>query len=275
MKRFLVCSGLIACICIGPSAAGEVPDQSSDIESETHRLQKELRQIEAQRQTNRQDMETDRRDFSDYRSRTDKRLALMRSDIDSLKRETVRNQSRSDSLGALIQSAQSRKREVELSRDRLRGRVIASCDNLDAAALCLSPQSLGRIRSSIALVKNDLATRTIECPEGFARLTQIVGLMRDATGSIQTSKENSPVPDIRGTAVRLRVGCIMDAVADSKGTVCYLWSGNKADGSPVWKAAADKTAAQEIVRAVAVREGKALPAFVDLPLAAAQMGVAP
>jgi len=64
--------------------------------------------------------------------------------------------------------------------------------------------SLGRIRSSLALVKSDLAAKTIECAEGFARLAQIVGLMRDATASIQTSSETSPVPDIRGLVARLR-----------------------------------------------------------------------
>jgi hypothetical protein len=274
MIRFVNCLGLIAFVYIGLSAAGQASDQSSDIESETHRLQKELQQIESQRQTNRQDMENDNREFVEYRSRTDKRLASMRADIDSLKRETVRNQSRSDSLGALIQSAQATKREIELSGDRLRGRILDSCDKLDAQSLWLSPQSLGRIRSSIALVKSDLATKTIECAEGFARLAQIVGLMRDASASIQTSSETSPVPDIRGTAVRLRVGCMMDAVADSKGTVCYLWTGNTTGGEPVWKPAADKTAAFEIVHAAAVREGKALPAFVDLPLAEVKEGVA-
>jgi len=66
----------------------------------------------------------------------------------------------------------------------------------------------------------------------------------------------------------------MDAVADSKGTVCYVWTGNNNGGEPVWKPAADKIAASEIVHAVAVREGKALPAFVDLPLAEVKERVA-
>jgi hypothetical protein len=144
--------------------------------------------------------------------------------------------------------------------------LIASCDKLDAATLLLSPQSLSRVRSSIALVKSDLSSKTIECAEGFNRLAQIVGLLREATGSIQTSSETSPVPDIRGTAVRLRVGCFMDAVSDSKGTICYVWTGNNANSLPVWKPAQDKSTAAEIVHAVAVREGKALPSFVDLPL---------
>jgi hypothetical protein len=198
----------------------------------------------------------------------------MHSEIDSLKRETIRSQSRGDSLGALIQTAQTRKREIELSRDRLRSRLIASCDKLDAATLLLSPQSLPRVRSAIALVKSDLSSKTIECAEGFNRLAQIVGQLREATGSIQTSSETSPVPDIRGTAVRLRVGCFMDAVADSKGTICCVWTGNNANGAPVWKPAKDKSTAAEIVHAVAVREGKALPAFVDLPLSEVSEGSA-
>jgi hypothetical protein len=274
MKRFQYVFPLIASAFISLAAGGESDDRPADADNDMLRLRKELHQIQTQRQNNRQDMETEQRDFAAYRARIGKRLASARSDIDSLKHETVRNQTRSDSLSSLIQSAQLRKRDIELSREALRNRLRNSCDKLDAMAVRLSPQSQGQIRSSIDLVKNDLATKTIECPEGFTRLAQIIGLMRDATGSIQTSSENSPIPDIHGAAVRLRVGCIMDAVTDSKGSVCYLWKGNKADGSPVWQAADDKSLGAEIVHAVAVREGKALPSFVNLPLAAVREGAA-
>jgi len=43
----------------------------------------------------------------------------------------------------------------------------------------------------------------------------------------------------------------------------------------VWKPADNTSIGPEIVHAVAVREGKALPALVDLPLTAAQKGVMP
>jgi Protein of unknown function (DUF3450) len=273
MKRLMNGLFFLTFVSIGLAAAGEGGDQSADADNEMVRLRKELHQIQTQRQNNRQDMEAEQRDFAAYRARTDKRLASARSDIDSVKHETVRNQTRSDSLSSLIQSAQLKKRDIELSRDALRNRLQNSCDKLNAMAIRLSPQSQAQTRSSIDLVKNDLAARTIESPEAFARLAQIIGLMRDATGSIQTSSENSPLPDIRGTCVRLRVGCVMDAVADSKGTVCYLWNGNRADGSPVWRTADDKASGPEIVHAVAVREGKALPSFVNLPLAEVRKGV--
>ena len=146
---------------------------------------------------------------------------------------------------------------------------------LDTLAAKLPPVSQGQIRSSIALVKNDLASKTIECPEAFNRLAQIVSLMRDVSSSIQTTGGNSPIPDIVGSVVQLRIGCVMDAIADSKGSVCYVWAGNNPNGAPQWKDAGDKAIAAEIVHGVAVREGKALPALISLPLAASQNGVAP
>ena len=275
MIRYSTVFSIAALVCIGFAAAEEIADQSGDIDNELRRLRKELSQIQMQRQNNRRDVESDQHDLAVYRDRTGKRLASVRSDIDSLKRETLRYQKRSDSLSALMQSAQLHKREIELSREALRNRILSSCDKLDTEATGLSPQTQGQIRSSVALVKSDLATKTIECPEAFSRLAQVINLMREATGSIQTGSEKSPVADIRGTATRLRVGCIMEAVADPTGAVCYLWNGNNADGTPIWKAADDKAAGPEIVHAVAVREGKALPSFVSLPLASLQKGVAP
>jgi len=272
MKLFVNIYLFISFVYIGLVAAGESSDNSADVDNDMVRLRKELHQIQTQRQNNRQDMETEQRDFAAYRARIAKRLASVRSDIDSLKRETVRNQTRSDSLSSLIQSAQLKKRDIELSREALKTRLRSSCDKLDAIAMRLCPQSQGQIRSSIELVKTDLAAKTIECAEAFARCAQIINLMRDATGSIQTSSENSPLPDIRGASVRLRVGSVMDAVTDPKGTVCYLWKGNNPDGSPLWQAATDKSIGPEIVHAVAVREGKALPSFVNLPLTVVQKG---
>ena len=158
------------------------------------------------------------------------------------------------------------KHNVDLLNEALIIRLANSCDVLDKEAIGLPQENQGQIRSSIALVKNDLMSKTIEAPEAFSRLAQVINLMRDVTASIQTSSEKSPVADISGTATRLRVGCIMDAVADPKGELCYIWNGNNPDGSPVWKPASERSVGTDIIHAVAVREGKALPSFVNLPL---------
>lgn len=275
MPRLIYGFSIILLGYVSLTLAGDLADQSTGLDNETLRLARELQQIQTQRWNNQRDMQADQSDFAAYRASTVKRLAFARSDIDSLKRETMRYQTRGDSLASLIQSAQLKKHEIELSLEALRNRILKSCDDLDLEACRLAPQTQGQIRSSLSLVKNDLATKTIECPEAFSRLAQIISLMRDATGSIQTSSENSPVADIRGMATRLRIGCVMEAVVDPKGEVCYIWNGNKPDGTPVWKPADNTSIGPEIVHASAVREGKALPALVDLPLTAAQKGVMP
>lgn len=275
MIRFIHGFFLTILLCMGSAFAGDFSEQSPDPDNEMHRLNKELQQIQTQRQNNQREIETEKTDFAAYRAHTARRVASARLDIDSLKHETQRYQTRSDSLATLIQSAQLKKHEIELLREVLRNRILKSCNILDAQACLLAPQTQGQIRSSISLVKNDLASKTIECPEAFSRLTQIISLMRDATGSIQTSSENSPIADIRGMVSRLRIGSVMEAVVDLKGETCYLWVGNKADGTPVWKLAEDKSTGPEIIHAVAVREGKSLPMLVSLPLSAAQKGIIP
>jgi hypothetical protein len=275
MHRFLAGCFILATVFLAFGEDAETANKSADINNELVRLRKELQQVQSQRQNNLQERENEQRDFTAYRARNEKRLASARFNIDSLKRETQKNQSKSDSLDALAQTSQIKKREIELSREALRNRLVNSCDKLFGLSNYLSPMNQGQVKSSIGLVKNELGLKSIESPEAFNRLLQIINIMRDASGSIQTSSGESPVPDIKGACTRLRVGCMMDAVTDPKGTLCYLWNGNNSDGSPLWIAAPDKSTGAEIVHAVAVREGKALPSFVNIPLAAMHWEVAP
>jgi|WetSurMetagenome_2_1015567.scaffolds.fasta_scaffold00441_19 hypothetical protein len=252
---------LLAAAAIAASVAAQQPP---DIDGELSRLRKELTQVSDQREKNRVERDNEKKDFDEYRDRMTKRMSRVRADIDSVKRSIIENQKKSDSLASLVLAAQQRKRQIDLGKDLLRARIAASCDRLDASAILLPPLVLGQVRSSIALVKSELSAKSIECPEAFSRLSQSASVMREALGSIQAGQEKSPVADLRGTVCRLRVGGILEAIADPKAEQCFVWAGNSAGGVPVWKPA-DAATAQNIVTATAIREGKHLPAFVSLP----------
>ena len=57
----------------------------------------------------------------------------------------------------------------------------------------------------------------------------------------------------------------MEAVVDEKATAAALWRGNQPDGTPVWETTKDPAICQAILRAVNIREGKTVPALIELP----------
>ena len=87
----------------------------------------------------------------------------------------------------------------------------------------------------------------------------------ELTGSIQVSQESSPIAEIRGTVYRLRIGAFFEAVVNLKGTECAVWYASDSTG---WKTITDPSVAAEILKAANIREGKTMPAFVNLPLVA-------
>jgi hypothetical protein len=264
--RTLTAAAIIVCTMFAAA------QQQPDINNELTRLRKELTQIQVQRDKNRVERDNEKKDFEAYRDRMTKRMNRARADIDSVKQEAIVRQHASDSLAAQVTNLQQRKHQVDLSKESLRLRLAASCDVLDSIAISLPPLVLGQVRSSIALVKSELAAKSIESAEAFGRLSQTAILMREAMSSVQAGQETSPVADLRGTVCRIRIGCLLEAVADLKGEKCFVWQGNTPDGAPVWKAPVDPGMAANVVTATAVREGKHLPVFVSLPLAIAGKG---
>ena len=89
--------------------------------------------------------------------------------------------------------------------------------------------------------------------------------MRPSPAS-RSRRKARPVADIRGMVYRLRIGTIFEAVVDTKGEKCAVFSGWGDDGAPHWKDLDSPVLAQAVLQAVNIREGKSLPAFVNLPL---------
>ena len=101
---------------------------------------------------------------------------------------------------------------------------------------------------------------------------QILNKLDEASSGIQISQESSPVADIRGMVYRLRIGTIFEAVVDTKGEKCAVFTGWGDDGAPHWKNLDSPDTAMMVLQAVNIREGKSLPAFVNLPLPARGTG---
>jgi hypothetical protein len=156
---------------------------------------------------------------------------------------------------------------VDLEQDELRSNLVSSTKELAEYIRGLPPLVVTQIGASASLLQHELTTKSVDNIEGMTRLFQIFSQIDEVLASIQISQESSPVPEIRGTVYRLRLGAFFEAVVDIKGEKGALWhkQGEK-DGSQ-WKVISDPEISAALLKAINMREGKAIPTFIGLPLA--------
>ncbi|MFP4163703.1 MAG: DUF3450 family protein [Chitinispirillaceae bacterium] len=256
---------LTAAVFLSPVSA-----QDFDIDREISRIRKELAEVSSQRQTIRDEKAREKREFTEYQKRTQKRFESIREEIDSLKALEERFSNKNDSLSALISSSEARMRQYDLMQDHFRRTLIKGLDRFRKTASELPPMISEDNVSSISFLKSESTSRTVDNIEAIQRLTQILKDMEEASSGIQIVQGPSPLSDMRGVTYRLRIGSFFEAVVNASGTKYALWDGYDKNGKEKWKISEDETMASNILEAVNIREGKALPDFVQIPISAEQ-----
>jgi hypothetical protein len=251
---------LISCSCIVCFAAGEYnPDE------EILRLRKELAQVQTERQRTKQDAARDLQEEQAYAQRTKLRMAANQSETDSVNRQIAIVRRSADSLSAIAGNLQGRQRQYELLQNGFRDQLKTATDRLLAIAESLPPMVNNQVVSSLSFLKSEIAAKATDNVEAMQRLCQIIRDINEASMSIQDAQGQSPATEIKTTANRLRIGCIFEAVSDEKGTIAALWQGRDNNGNPQWKIIKETATSKAVADAVAMRQGKALPAIVLLP----------
>ena len=248
-------------------SAGSFAQSPPSIDEDIARLHKEFAKTQVDCRRAADDIKKDKKDFEAYRSRTAERLDRSRMQLDTLRQQIAQQQRGSDELAAQIDAVQSKTREIDLAQEEFRKRLIDACVRPEPSVKSLPPLGMSPALSALALLSSELSAKTIDIVEGCSRLVQLCNRLEEATSTIQVAQENSPVPDIRGTVYRLRIGSFFEAVVDVKGERCALFDGWDKDGAPRWNLMADPQTAQALLQAVNIREGRSLPAFVNIPLA--------
>jgi hypothetical protein len=241
-------------------------------ETEIRQVRKELDQVKAERKRVREDAAKDKKDFDEYTKRTQVRLTQVKSQTDSIRAQVKQAQRQNDSLGARLSALRAGKREYDLLQDRFRQQLIAGCDQFLHLADSMPPLASQSLISALSFLRSDLTAKNIDNPEGINRLLQIGRDLNDATGAIQISQGPSPLADLKGTVFRLRIGTVFEAMVDEKGTAAALWAGSDSAGAPRWTVSRDPAVTGPILKAVEIRDGKALPAFVELPFGSGEGG---
>ncbi len=252
-------------LCVLGFAASFAFAQQSDKESDIKRARKELMQLQTERQKNKMERIKDLTEFQEYTKRTVERLATVKNETNQINQQIADQQRRNDSLSALINAANAQAKQAEMCQNAMREKLAASCDQIITNLKGAPPMVRQNLVASASLLKNELLNKNVDNVEALNRMQQIMTRAEEVTGSIQVSQETSPVPEIRGTVYRLRIGAFFEAVVNLKGEECAIWYGS---GGGEWKTIKDPSVAAQILKAANIREGKALPAFVKLPLVA-------
>jgi archaellum component FlaC len=242
------------------------PLPGGNLEAEIPQARKELAQVQQERQNVRRDTEQDARKFAEYREQNAARVRLIQMETDSIHREIGTARMRYDSLGSQVQTLTARQREFDLQQNGLRAVLAEECSLLSTQALRLPPLVSNQMVVTIHYLRSELVAKSVNNVEALNRMEKIIKDLHALGGSIQIDQGISPTPELTGTCYRLRLGAFWEAVVDAKGERYAVWAGYDDLRAPRWDLRTDRIAGLAILNAVKIREGKSLPAFVDLPL---------
>jgi len=262
--RFLPLVSL--CGLLGSASLVSAQPPTQNYEEEIRRVRKELVQVQEEIARTADERIKDKEEFDAYRKRTLSRMRKIRQETDTIKIEVSEYQVKSDSLNALIDGQRNRKRQYEIRQDYFRSALMDACNAMLEIVQTTPPGAASKSKSAIQLLKNDLNSKSIDNVEGINRLMQITKDLYAASSAIQIVQGSSPIPEIRGTTYRLRVGTFFEAVVNAQGTRAAVWSGWDENGNATWETIDDPAIASQILLGVNVREGKKLPSLIELPL---------
>lgn len=265
-KRWRYLVPLIVSAMIAPWANALAQNPDENLGKEIKRVRKELLQVQEEQGRTKEQREKDAKEFEEYRKRTLKRLREVRQQTDSIKQEILIYKGQNDSLSALVEAERGKKRRYEILQESLRTDLAGLCTRLADYAKTLPPTTASRSVSALKLLSNDLNAKGVENVEALNRMSQILTDLHENTAVIQIVQGSSPIPEIRGTTYRLRIGTVFEAVVNANKTKAALWTGYDKNGTPKWHIISDVAVADRILEAVNIREGKSLPKLVALPM---------
>ena len=261
-KKVMTAIAIVATAFVSFRTSAAEPD---DIDAEIGRIRKELASIVAEKRQVREKAGKDFEEHSAYLKTIRQRFSSIRNAIDSLNDLQIVEKERNDSLAGAIREEVSRQRQYDLLQDSFRARLVQLCRQFMDEAEKLPPLSSGSTVNALAFLQSELKTKSVDNVEGLQRLFQILNDMEELTGSIQIASGPSPVPELRGTVYRLRIGTLFEAAVDAQGSNYALWTGSDSTGNGEWTTGSDNETASALLNAVNIREGKSLPSLVELP----------
>ncbi|MBN1577713.1 MAG: DUF3450 family protein [Chitinispirillaceae bacterium] len=235
-----------------------------EVDREIARLKKEISRVQSQRQDEAKEVKKEQAEFESYRERTAARMASVTRQTDSIRTLLQRTNLHNDSINAALAAVTSQIREQDLQRERLREVILRASKMLQGEMDRFTPLIREQYAGPIGYLIGEIEVGSVENTEALYRLLRIIWDLRTVCREIQVVEVASPVPQMRGTVYRLRIGSVFEAIVDMQGEKAFLWN-TAEDGTGRWIALPRREDAASILAAVRIREGKTVPELIHLP----------
>jgi hypothetical protein len=240
--------------------------RGDEIDREIAQLKKELSRVKGQRKDENVQAAKEKTEFAAYKKRTSNKIDGLKHQTDSLQVQIDQMTRKGDSLNIGLTSLQQKMREQELIREQLRKAILAAAGSVGEEIQRMPPLVKDQYRSPLQYLSSEITAGSVETTEALFRLMRIIQDARAVCREIQVVEGASPVPQLRGTVYRLRIGAIFEAIVDVQGTKAYLWNDSLQDSSGIWRQIDDQEIVTSLHKAILMREGKSVPELVRLPI---------
>lgn len=241
--------------------------ETDELDRELTRLKKEIARVESQRRNEAREVKKEQAEFQAYRERTTARKTSIRQQTDSVKAVRQETLHHNDSLRAALGMVQAGIHEQELSGKRIRSVITVAVKKLQQELPALPPLISEQYSGPVSYLLTELEAGSVDNTEALYRVLRLVQDLRTVSQEIQVVEGVSPVPRMRGSVYRLRIGAVFEAVVDADGRKAFLWNPQGENADSQWVPAGKEETAAVLLKAVKIREGKTVPELVDLPIA--------
>ncbi len=261
MSRILI-SGLLA---LSLSAHSQEKDAVVlQLNEEIAKLQKEMVRVQKERQQLKDLALKDRQQNELTRKSLESRQTQLRSQLEIESKEMAQSQLYKDSLAALSQNLVQRDLEIELRRKNWMEEQMRGIQLWSEESQFWPPLVRERLGVHLRVLNDEVRSGKALPEETWGRITQIGKEAQDASRTVQVVQGTCPLPSMGSKCWRLRYGLLGEAaIEERKGQYAY-WTGVDANGVSKWELGQDPIAGQEILRAVHMNQGKAVPALIPL-----------
>ncbi|MGM0443374.1 MAG: DUF3450 family protein [Fibrobacterota bacterium] len=253
---------ILLCCCMFAAASAE--QSVEDIKSEIKNVRAQLVEVREENSSVVDKIDDDRREFKEYRDKILEKIRTVEDENDSLDSEIRDLRLRRDSLGGVLAGKKRSQRSYEILQKNLSREMADAAKELKESCTKLSPSLREKPVSAADLLISELESGNVDNVEALTRLFQIARDVANSSFAIEIAQGRSPVPELRGTIYKIRIGTLMDAAVNMDGTKAAVWQGRDENGKDMWEMVESKDVAAEILKAVNVREGKSLPDLVSL-----------
>lgn len=235
--------------------------QKEELDKEILWLKKEIERVETQRKEEAKEAKKERAEFEAYNQRAQQRIEGIKKQTDSIKTVLKEISLLNDSLNQEISSINLKIKEYDLHKESIKNSLLKSIKNIINQLDSLVPFLQEQYKGSLKYLYSELENGNSELSEALYRLTKIVREIHTVSQEIQVVESSSPIPQVKVSVYRLRIGNIFEAVIEKEGKVAFVWNCYYKKWTQ-----ADPTTLEALIKAVKIKEGKMVPELVDLPL---------